>query len=160
MARFWCAPTYPLRLLCRACCLPGLTLGRSAGVEPLEQVAPAMCQSLIMDGISARLPGLLIPSDFSIIFDGVSIGGEKFSTRETLQVIYARCASFIDARLRSRLLAAPAQGSSHTGQRNKSVVLGALASLPRGGLPLSRRCRSLVRVGGWTNGGRWPRCET
>ena len=71
--RFGGAPTYHLRLLCRACCLPGSTLGRSAGVEPLEQVAPAMCQSLIMDGISARLPGLLIPSDFSIIFDGVSI---------------------------------------------------------------------------------------
>ena len=42
-------------------------------IELVEQVASAMSQSLTLDGINARLPGLLIPSDFSIIFDGVSI---------------------------------------------------------------------------------------
>lgn len=114
----------------------------------VEEIACNMVRACTLDALSSFLPGLLIPSDFSLVFDSVSIGTAQFSTKETLQMIHVRASNSTSGSLKSRLVAAPSQGDSHTGPHTKDVVLSALRTCPQGGLPQSRLRSSLVTVGG------------
>jgi hypothetical protein len=114
----------------------------------LEELVTNLLRSASVDSIKCLLPGLLTPSDFSVVFDGVSIGTTSFSTNETLNLIGVRSASSQTGDLHTRLMAAPSQGVSHKGEHTKDLVLDSLRSCPQGGFDRRRLRRSMVTVGG------------
>ena len=58
-----------------------------------EHAAVACCRHLAASALSEICPGLGIPSDLSLVWDGVSIGGTMWSRGETLCVLGA---GFVD----------------------------------------------------------------
>ena len=122
----------------------------------VEEVAANLCRVARIQMVKAKLPGLGIASDFSLVFDSVSIGAKAFSTEETLELIGLRLSHPACGRLISFLIAAPSAGSSHQGHHKKELVLFALHSCPDGGVSLRRLRASLVVVAGdgqMTSGG-------
>jgi hypothetical protein len=89
--------------------------------------------------LSVCLPALGIPSDLSLIFDGVSVGAEQFLRNESLMLLgvafeVAACSVFPRAgpRIQVRMLGAPSSGQHHDGEGQKATVLEALADHPEG----------------------------
>ena len=98
--------------------------------------------------LRALLEGLGIPSDFSMSFDGVSIGATDFSQNETLLPVGLRQSHPELGSLFTRMVACPSQGPSKTGAATKNVVLESLQHAPNGGVSRRRLQASLVTVGG------------
>ena len=132
--------------------LAGVELGqkyhREEFLKLVEEVTSALVRICTLDSLKTRLTGLMIPSDFSVVSDSVSIGGENFSTKETLHLIYVRASSPFTGALKSRLVAAPSQGESHTGPHTRDLILRGLACVPGGGISRTRLQASMVSVGG------------
>lgn len=57
----------------------------------VEMLAARLTELLICAELNMPLGGLQIPSDFSISFDGISLGSSSFSRHET--VVAAKCRS-------------------------------------------------------------------
>ena len=53
----------------------------------VEDMAANLCRVARIELVKTTLQGLGISSDFSLVFDGVSIGAKSFSTEESLQLI-------------------------------------------------------------------------
>ena len=58
-------------------------------VEDVELLGAAAARVLRAEIVHRLLPGLGIPSDLAVIFDGVSISARQFSRHETLELIWA-----------------------------------------------------------------------
>ena len=109
------------------------------------------------NALKTILPGIGIPSDFSIVFDPVSIVAKAYSRSETLVPMSCFASHPRTAELYNRLLAAPSQGASHQGVHTKEVVLGALVTDTWEGASRRRLQASLVVVRGRRRPCSWRR---
>jgi hypothetical protein len=107
----------------------------------------AMCiRMLDAQDLHAQLSGHGLQSHFGLSFDIGSLGRSMFSKHESLLSV---CVTFVntDGELRSRCLATPSAGDSHSGMAQMSAVLEALARHPASlTIPLLRT--RLACVGG------------
>ena len=124
--------------------LHGLDIGtnyRSAHfVQRVELLGAAAARARTADALNRNLPSLGIPSDFALIFDGVSIGSSWFSRHETLTVMGFSFVGGVelpgvsagDSRLRvqSRLVAAPSAGLQHSGEEQVALMSQSLHEHP------------------------------
>ena len=125
--------------------LHGLDLGtkyRSQHlVQSVEHLAAVAARARTADALNRNLASLGIPSDVTLIFDGVSIGASSFSRHETLNVMGF---SFMGEssegpgrvglgrgrgrlRVQSRLLVAPSSGLQHAGNEQMTSMSKALS---------------------------------
>jgi hypothetical protein len=96
----------------------------------VEQLARVAVSSLMAGELASVLPGLGIPSDFALVFDGVSIGSTAFSRHETLLVTGAVFTSARTGGFRARMLAAPSMGFSHKGHTMRDLIFKTLQEHP------------------------------
>ena len=77
-------------------------------MDLVEHLAVVCCRDLLGDALRQPLPGLGIPSDLSLVWGGVSIGGTMWSRQETFCVLGV---GFCDAagRIQYRLVATPSE---------------------------------------------------
>jgi len=117
-------------------------------VRDTEYLGMQCVRACTIETLKAPLPGLLIPSDFALVFDAVSIGRKSFSRQETLVPIGGFASHPRTGRLYDRLLAAPSRGPGGKGIDMKLTVQKALRDAPAGGIHRQRMRASLVAVGG------------
>ena len=114
--------------------LAGLYLGSKYNsikfVQLVEALAMQATRSMTADALNAILPGLGIPSDMTIMWDGVSIGASSFSRHETLLLIGANYMCQQSGRLKSRFLAAPSLALLHDGAGQMLLLLRELQAHP------------------------------
>ena len=120
-------------------------------VEPVELLGAIAARAEAAHKLGALSPGLGIPSDLSIIWDGVSIGARNFSRYESLYLIGVVFMEWPQASrgslapgvsrepeqegtlelfTRSCFLVGPSAGQKHTGQEQADLILSALATHP------------------------------
>ena len=116
-------------------------------VKLVEELAMQLVRSCTADMLRTPMQGLGIPTDFALIWDGVSIGSRNFARNETLLMLASRGAHPTTGRPYTRLLAAPAMGLSHSGPDKTHLILKALTQLPRGGFT-KRDLRASFVIGG------------
>ena len=117
----------------------------------VERVLARGVQRVKAQALHAIMPGLGIPSDISVVFDGVSIGSSTvFCTQETLLPIGV---TFMPLELWDVasdglvLVDLPSMGGSHQGKHQKELVLRSLGSHPWG-LTITLLHPRLAAVGG------------
>ena len=100
-------------------------------MDLVEHLAVVCCRDLLGDALRQPLPGLGIPSDLSLVWDGVSIGGTMWSRQETFCVLGV---GFCDAagRIQYRLVATPSENLQKAGPAQVSLVLASLRDHPAG----------------------------
>jgi hypothetical protein len=90
-----------------------------------ENLARNAVSALTKDELERPLAALGIPSDVSIVFDGVSIGATQFSHHETLLLIGATFSCSQTGSIRARLLTAPIHGDlPHWGRHSGHALPG------------------------------------
>ena len=82
------------------------------------------------DALHSILPGLRIPSDIVVVFDGVSIGATQFSSQETLLLVGALHTDPQNGQQVATVTGAPSSGLSHKGLAQCEIVLQCLAAHP------------------------------
>jgi len=98
--------------------------------------------------LKQALPGLRIPSDWSAVFDGVSIGASSFSRYETVVLTGCFASHPKTCVLYNRLLSAPSQGASKTGFATNETVKWSLQGSSQLSFSRRRLQASLVVIGG------------
>ena len=116
--------------------------------ESCESLGMGLVQLCTLDVLRKPLPGLGVASDFSLVWDGVSIGAQKFARNETLLLIGARWSHANSGRPVLRLLGCPALTATHGGQAKLQLILKCLAQHPGGGISASKLRASFVVAGG------------
>ena len=106
-------------------------------VERVEFMGAMAGRALQAKDLAECLPALGIPSDLSLIFDGVRVGAKQFSRHESLLLLgvaFEVAASSIfqraGPRIQVRMLGAPSSGQRHDGVGQKDCVMEALAEHP------------------------------
>jgi hypothetical protein len=118
-----------------------------------ENLARNAVSALTKDELERPLAALGIPSDISIVFDGVSIGATQFSHHETLLVIGATFSCSQTGSIRARLLTAHSMGISHAGVAIRDTLFQDLAEPP---LNCNRAwSRARIAVRGGRGGSTW-----
>ena len=131
----------------------GLVLGKKYRskhfVEPVEELCVAAVQSLTAHSMDQLVPSIGILADFSVVFDGVSIGARMFSRYETMMLLGVVLMEDTGGgvwREVPHLLGAPSAGQMHTGEEQVELILQALADHPAH-LTVEKMLRRLARVG-------------
>ena len=96
----------------------------------VEHLACVGVRAITRDRLAGILPGLGIPSDLVVIFDGISIGSSSFSTHESLLATGVVATSPTTGGFQPHLLGAPSQGSSHRGRPIAGTVFTVLEDNP------------------------------
>ena len=118
--------------------------------KSVETLGFAVMQAVTFDALRAPVRGLLIPSDFAVVFDPVSLGTSSFSEHETLVPIGFRCAKPSDGMIVHYFHSAPSQGHTKTGVATARLVENSIMER-RGvfnGLSRKRLRACLVSTGG------------
>ena len=77
------------------------------------------------------LPGLGIPTDFAVLFDGVPVGGtELYGRHGTVEVICTSGVSIYSGKLHARFITWALSDRGHAGSATAQLVLDALAAEP------------------------------
>ncbi len=99
-------------------------------VVAMEHLSGTAVSALTRDTLQRELPALGIPTDFALVFDGVSIGARAFSHHETLLMtgVVGTCAC--SGEFRARFLGAPSMGHSHSGSAIQSLLFSTLRDPP------------------------------
>ena len=114
----------------------------------VEHVGATLLRLLDAQDMQAILPGLGIPGDLAVMFDGVSLDKAMFSRHGSILMIAATYVSPHTLQLCSRMLDAPAMGiESHTGTALKDLVRASLSS-PRVQLSEEALRSRLSAIGG------------
>jgi len=122
--------------------LAGVSLGTKYShhgfMELVEHSAVVCCRHLTAVALSRPCVGLGIPSDLSLVWDGVAIGGALWSRAETLCIVGV---GFCDeaGRIQHRLLATPSENLQRAGSQQMELVLRSLQ------VHLARLSRALLR---------------
>ena len=98
-------------------------------LQLVEHCAALCCRQLAAEALGAEIPSLGIPSDLSLIWDGVSIGGTMWSRGETLCIVAVGfCGP--DGHVQHRLVTTPSENLQKAGESQVELVLKALAGHP------------------------------
>ena len=116
--------------------------------EECESLAMHLVRHCTLARLRQELPGLGIPTDYALVWDGVSIGAKQFARNETLLLLGCRGSHAGTGRAVYSLLAAPALPMRHTGAAKVQLIFDSLADLPAGGISLRDLRRSFVIGGG------------
>jgi len=112
----------------------GLVLGSKYNsahfVEVVELLGASVVRALTAEVLDKLLPSLGIRSDFTLVWDGVSIGARQFSRRETLYLIGVVFHDSSSHVMREIFLAGPSAGLQHDGAAQVQLLLRALANHP------------------------------
>ena len=135
--------------------LVGQRFCSKAVVPVVERVAWEAARTLRSAALARELPGLGIPSDLSLIWDGVSIGATSFSRQETLMLIGCTSVQPDSGAIEPHLVAAPSISLNHSGEGQVELLLRELGrdpwSLDRHAL--RRRLAVLAADGAGVQGG-------
>ena len=95
----------------------------------VEHLAVVCCRELTGRSLMELVPSLGIPSDLSLVWDGVSIGGTMWSRGETLCVIGVGCCDTA-GHIHHLLVSSPSENLQKAGESQVELVLRSLRDHP------------------------------
>ena len=119
----------------RRAALAGVAVGTKYNhhsfMDLVEHLSVVCCRDLLANQLCQLLPGLGIPSDLALVWDGVSIGGAMWSRQETFCVLGV---GFCDTagRIHYRLVATPSENLQKAGPAQVDLVVASLQDHPAG----------------------------
>ena len=131
--------------------LAGVSVGHKFHTDTfrreVQHLAFQSCQ--MRDRLDSQqvLPGLGIPTDFAILFDGVPVGGtELYGRHGSVQVICTSGVSCYSGKLHARFITWAMSSSGHAGSATAQNILDALAADPD--ISVETLQRRLTCIGG------------